>query len=71
LVTNPRADSPSRYLVATEDRAIPRAAQRTMARRARSTVSELAATHAVYITQPASVTTLIEQAAAAAMADRA
>jgi pimeloyl-ACP methyl ester carboxylesterase len=60
---------PSWYLVATQDREIPPAAQRTMARRARSTVYELAATHAVYITQPAPVADLIKRAAAEAAAD--
>ena len=60
---------PSWYLVATEDREIPAAAQRAMSRRAGATVSELAATHAVYITQPAPVADLIKQAAAAVAAD--
>jgi pimeloyl-ACP methyl ester carboxylesterase len=60
---------PSWYLVATQDREIPPAAQRAMSRRARATVHELAATHAVYITQPAPVADLIKQAAAAVPAD--
>jgi pimeloyl-ACP methyl ester carboxylesterase len=60
---------PSWYLVATRDREIPPAAQRAMSRRARSTVLELAATHAAYITQPAPVAALIKQAAAAVTAD--
>jgi len=60
---------PSWYLVATQDREIPPAAQRAMSRRARATVYELAATHAVYITQPAPVADLIKQAAAAVVAD--
>ncbi|MGY2703033.1 alpha/beta hydrolase [Nocardioides sp. HB32] len=54
---------PSWYLVATQDRELPPATQRTMARRARSTVVELPATHAVYITRPAPVADLIERAA--------
>jgi pimeloyl-ACP methyl ester carboxylesterase len=56
---------PSWSLVATRDQAIPPATQRAMSRRARSTVVELAATHAVYITQPGPVAELIIQAAAA------
>ncbi len=56
------------YLVATQDREIPATSQRAMSRRARSTVLELAATHAVYITQPAPVADLIEQAAVAVSA---
>jgi pimeloyl-ACP methyl ester carboxylesterase len=60
---------PSWYLVATRDQEIPPAAQRAMSRRARSTVLELAATHAAYITQPAPVAALIKQAAAAVTAD--
>ncbi|HVQ17827.1 MAG TPA: alpha/beta hydrolase [Actinomycetes bacterium] len=59
---------PSWYLVATRDREIPAPAQRAMSRRARSTVLELAATHAVYITQPAPVAALIKQAALAVSA---
>jgi len=54
---------PSWYLVATEDRAIPPESQRAMAVRAGSEVTELAATHAVYITQPEQVADLIERAA--------
>jgi pimeloyl-ACP methyl ester carboxylesterase len=60
---------PSWYLVATQDREIPPAAQRAMAVRTRSAVYELAATHAVYITQPEPVADLIKQAAAAVAAD--
>jgi pimeloyl-ACP methyl ester carboxylesterase len=62
---------PSWYLVATQDREIPPASQRAMAQRARSTVYELAATHAVYINQPAPVAELIKQAAATVSADTA
>jgi pimeloyl-ACP methyl ester carboxylesterase len=57
---------PSWYLIATQDREIPLATQRAMSRRARSTVYELAATHAVYITQPVPVANLIKEAATAA-----
>ncbi|MFD3441900.1 alpha/beta fold hydrolase [Streptomyces sp. NPDC058685] len=55
---------PSWYLVATDDRMIPPPAQRAMAGRAGSTVSETAASHAVYVSQPEVVAELIKQAAA-------
>lgn len=54
---------PSWYLVATEDRMIPPAAQRAMSERAASTVAEVAGSHAIYVSQPAAVAALIEQAA--------
>jgi pimeloyl-ACP methyl ester carboxylesterase len=54
---------PSWYLVATEDRMIPPAAQRLMAGRAGSTVVEVAGSHAVYVSRPEAVAALIEQAA--------
>src|SRR6266542_5822529 len=56
---------PSWYLVTTDDRMIPPPAQRTMAERAGSTVVEVAGSHSIYISQPAAVAGLIEQAAAA------
>jgi pimeloyl-ACP methyl ester carboxylesterase len=56
---------PSWYLVTTEDRMIPPAAQRTMSQRAGSTVVEAAASHSVYVSQPAAVASLIKQAASA------
>jgi pimeloyl-ACP methyl ester carboxylesterase len=56
---------PSRYLVATEDRMIPPPAQRLMSERAGSTVVETAGSHAIYVSQPAAVAALIEQAASA------
>jgi pimeloyl-ACP methyl ester carboxylesterase len=63
-VTDPAwRTKPSWYLVATEDREIPPAVQRTMSQRAGSTVVEMAASHAVYITQPAPVADLVKQAA--------
>ena len=52
------------YLVATEDRMIPPAAQRAMAERAGATVVEVIGSHAVYVSQPAAVAGLIRQAAA-------
>jgi pimeloyl-ACP methyl ester carboxylesterase len=59
---------PSWYLVSTEDRMIPPAAQRTMSERAGSTVTEVAASHSVYVSQPAAVAALIRQAAGAVAA---
>jgi pimeloyl-ACP methyl ester carboxylesterase len=59
---------PSWYLVTTEDRMIPPAAQRTMAERAGATVVDARGSHAIYVSQPASVAALIEQAASAVTA---
>jgi pimeloyl-ACP methyl ester carboxylesterase len=56
---------PSWYLVATEDRMIPPPAQRTMSARAGSTVTELAGSHAIYVSQPAAVAELIQTAVTA------
>jgi pimeloyl-ACP methyl ester carboxylesterase len=55
---------PSWYLVTTEDRMIPPPAQRAMSERAGSTVVEAAGSHSIYVSQPAAVVALIEQAAA-------
>ena len=54
---------PSWYLVATDDKMIPPPAQRLMSKRAGATVIEVAGSHAVYVSQPKAVATLIEQAA--------
>ncbi len=54
---------PSWYLVATDDKMIPPAAQRSMAKRAGSTVVEVAGSHAIYVSQPNAVAALIEKAA--------
>ena len=54
---------PSWYLVATDDRMIPPAAQRLMSKRAGSTVVEVAGSHAIYVSQPNAVAALIEEAA--------
>jgi pimeloyl-ACP methyl ester carboxylesterase len=54
---------PSWYLVATEDQMIPVAAQRAMAKRAGATIAEVKGSHAIYVSQPGAVVTLIEQAA--------
>jgi pimeloyl-ACP methyl ester carboxylesterase len=53
------------YLVATEDHMIPPVAQRTMAQRAGATVAEVAASHALYVSQPEAVARLIATAAGA------
>jgi len=53
---------PSWYLVATEDKMIPPPAQRFMSRRAGATVTEVPGSHAIYMSQPAAVAALIEQA---------
>jgi pimeloyl-ACP methyl ester carboxylesterase len=59
---------PSWYLVTTEDRMIPPPAQRTMSQRAGASTVEVAASHSVYVSQPAAVVGLIKQAAAAVAA---
>jgi pimeloyl-ACP methyl ester carboxylesterase len=53
---------PSWYLVTTEDKMIPPPAQRFMSKRG-ATVTEVAGSHAVYVSQPAAVAALIERAA--------
>jgi pimeloyl-ACP methyl ester carboxylesterase len=59
---------PSWYLVATDDKMIPPAAQRAMSKRAGSTVVEVKGSHAVYVSQPAAVAAFIEKAARGAKA---
>jgi pimeloyl-ACP methyl ester carboxylesterase len=53
---------PSWYLVATDDRMIPPAAQRFMSKRAGATVVEVSGSHAVYVSQPDPVADLIRKA---------
>jgi pimeloyl-ACP methyl ester carboxylesterase len=63
-VTEPAWESkPSWYLVATDDRMIPPPAQRSMSKRARSSVVEVKGSHAVYVSQPEAVADLIKKAA--------
>ncbi len=63
-VTQPAWKSkPSWYLVSTEDRMIPPDAQRAMSKRAGAKAVEVKGSHAVYVSQPAAVASLIEQAA--------
>jgi pimeloyl-ACP methyl ester carboxylesterase len=54
---------PSWYLVATDDRMIPPAAQQFMSKRAGSKVVEAKGSHAIYVSQPAAVAALIQRAA--------
>jgi pimeloyl-ACP methyl ester carboxylesterase len=63
-VTDPAwKQKPSWYLVATDDRMIPPAAQRAMSKRIGATVKEVAGSHAVYVSDPAAVAALIRDAA--------
>jgi pimeloyl-ACP methyl ester carboxylesterase len=55
-------DKSSWYLVSTDDRMIPPGAQRAMSQRAGSTVTETAASHAVYVSDPATVAATITHA---------
>ena len=59
---------PSWYLVASDDKMIPPPAQRAMAERAGATVSEVPASHSVYVSKPQVVAKIIEQAAQGAAA---
>lgn len=56
-------NKPSWYAVATEDREINPDLERFMAKRAGSTTIEVKGSHAIYISQPAAVASLIERAA--------
>lgn len=56
---------PSWYLVAMDDRMIPPAAQRFMAKRAGSAVVEKPGSHAFYVSRPHDVAALIQRAAKA------
>lgn len=57
---------PSYYMLATEDLMIPPVAQRAQAVRAGAKITEVAGSHAVFISKPEAVAKLIEQAAEAA-----
>jgi pimeloyl-ACP methyl ester carboxylesterase len=59
--------TPSWYVAATEDMIIPLEAQQFMARRAGSRNTEIRASHAITLTQPAAVAELIAAAAAASV----
>ena len=55
---------PSYYLVASDDKMIPPQAQRQMAERAKARVTEVAGSHAVYVSNPRAVAEIIAEAAA-------
>jgi pimeloyl-ACP methyl ester carboxylesterase len=54
---------PSWYLLTTDDKMIPPVAQRLMSKRAGATVVEVKGSHAIYVSQPKAVASLIEKAA--------
>ncbi len=56
-------DKPTWYLLCTQDKMIPPPVQRQMAERAHAKVSEIASSHAVYVSHPKIVAALIEKAA--------
>ncbi len=56
-------EKPRWYLLATDDKMIPPDAQRIMAARAGSTTVEAQASHAIYVSQPQAVASLIATAA--------
>jgi len=63
-VTDPAWRSkPSWYLIVTDDRMIPPPAQRQMAERTGATTAEVPGSHAIYVSQPSAVASLITQAA--------
>jgi pimeloyl-ACP methyl ester carboxylesterase len=67
-VTQPAWRSlPSWYLVSTDDKMIPPDAQRAMAKRAGATIVEVKGSHAVYVSHPDAVASLIEKAARASV----
>src|SRR3954466_1129691 len=56
------ASKPSWYLITTDDRMIPPQAQREMSGRTGATVEEAAASHSVYVSQPAAVAEIVKKA---------
>ena len=54
---------PSWYLLVSDDKMIPAPAQRLMSKRAGSTVVEVPGSHAIYVSNPSAVASLIEKAA--------
>ncbi|MGA2450397.1 MAG: alpha/beta hydrolase [Polyangiaceae bacterium] len=56
---------PSFYLVSTADKMIPPPLQRSMARRAGATVAEAEGSHAIFVSKPDVVASIIERAATA------
>ena len=57
---------PSSYLISTDDKMIPPRAQRLMAQRAGSKIVEVAGSHAIYVSNPEAVASIIREAAAGA-----
>jgi pimeloyl-ACP methyl ester carboxylesterase len=57
---------PSWYLLVTDDKMIPLAAQRAMCERAGATATQVPGSHAIYVSNPHAVATLIETAASSA-----
>src|SRR6202011_3457464 len=63
-VTDPAwRTKPSWYLLVTDDKMIPLPAQRFMAQRAGSTTTEVPGSHAIYVSNPQAVATLIKTVA--------
>ena len=54
---------PSWYLVATDDHMIPPPAQQMMAKRAGATIVESKGSHAIYVSRPETVASIIKSAA--------
>jgi pimeloyl-ACP methyl ester carboxylesterase len=61
---------PAWYLLVTDDRMIPIAAQRFMCERAGATPTEVPGSHAIYVSNPRAVADLIETASVAMLAAR-
>jgi pimeloyl-ACP methyl ester carboxylesterase len=59
---------PSWYLLTTTDKMIPPPAQHSMAKRAGATVTEVGGNHAIFVSKPEVVASVIERAAAATSA---
>ena len=59
-------DKPTWYLLGTQDKMIPPPAQRQMAERAHAKITEIASSHAVFLSHPKVVASLIEKAATSA-----
>ena len=63
-ITHPAwKEKPVWYIIATHDKMIPPSLQHTMAERAKAHTTELAASHAVYVSKPKAVAAIIEEAA--------
>ncbi|ANE50803.1 alpha/beta hydrolase [Flavisolibacter tropicus] len=60
-------NKPSWFVLATEDQTIPPEAQRSMAQRAKAEITELKASHVVFMSQPQAVVQVIEAAAEGAL----